>query len=169
MAISPTEEKKLVNRSDRVAFMEVDIGGTKKYVRMTEFTAMTNAKNPKEYSRHYVDERSERSDVVGYAPSTEYSFDRTTNTPVHNAIAKIHDGEAIGTDSHVNIVVVDLFDVASDNKYMARKRTYSVIPSQDGEGTDALIYSGAFKSVSEIIPGTASTTDEWKTLTFTAI
>ena len=73
-------EKKLVQRSQRVAFMDVGAGGSAEYTRMTGFTALTNGKNPKEYSRQYVDENTERSDVVGYSPSIEYSFDRHTNT-----------------------------------------------------------------------------------------
>ena len=149
------EEKKLVGRSQRVAFMNVsDSGSSSDFQRMTGFTNMTNAKNPKEYGRQYVDEDSERSDVVGYAPSIDYSFDRHTNTPVHEKICKIHDGELLGNDTHVDIVVVDLFKKsATGSKYYATKRTYAVIPDSDGDGTDALIYSGSFKSVSRLEEG----------------
>ena len=38
----------------------------------------------------------------------------------------------------------------------------------EGDGTDALIYSGTFKAVSEIEKGYATTSDKWKTVTFTA-
>lgn len=64
--MAETKEQKLVNRSQRVAFMNTDTtGGTAKFERMTGFTSMTNAKNPKEYSRQYVDEDSEdRKSVV---------------------------------------------------------------------------------------------------------
>ena len=73
------EEKKLVGRSQRVAFMNVgDSGSSLDFQRMTGFTNMTNAKNPKEYGRQYVDEDSERSDVVGYAPSIDL-----TGIPIH--------------------------------------------------------------------------------------
>ena len=41
---------KLVGRHLRVAFMNTDAtGSSPKYERMTNFTAMTNGKNPKEY------------------------------------------------------------------------------------------------------------------------
>lgn len=33
-------------------------------------------------------------------------------------------------------------------------------------GTDALIYKGSFKAAGEIVKGTATTTDGWKTCTF---
>ena len=48
---------KIVRRSQVVAFMDTDkTGSAQKLERMTGFTTMTNSKNPKEYSRQYVDE-----------------------------------------------------------------------------------------------------------------
>ena len=164
----PEAEKKLIMRSQRVAFMNTDkTGSTPKYERMTGFTTITNSKEPKEYSRQYVDEAAERSDVVGYAPSIEFSYDRHTNTPVHDRLSEIHDKELLGNDAHVDIVTVDLFDQDEQNRYHATKRTYAVIPDTDGDGTDALIYSGTFRSVSEIEEGYATSSDEWKTATYT--
>ena len=158
---------KIVRRSQRVAFMDTDkTGSTPKYERMTGFTTMTNSKEPKEYSRQYVDEDAERSDVVGYAPSIEFSYDRHTNTPVHDRLSEIHDKELLGDDAHVDIVSVDLFTEDESHTCDATKRTYAVIPDTDGDGTDALIYSGSFKSVSEIVKGKATSADGWKTATF---
>lgn len=166
--MSETTKKAIVQRSKRVAFMDVDeTGSTPKYERMTNFTTMTNSKNPKEYSRQYVDEDEERSDVVGYAPSIDFSYDRHTNTPVHEKLSKIHDKELLGNDTHVDIVSVDLFTEDEQKRCLATKRTYSVIPDADGDGTDALIYSGSFKSVSEIEEGYATSEDGWKTATYT--
>ena len=137
----------LVKRSQRVAYMDTAAAeGPASFERMTGFTSMTNSKNPKEYSRQYIDMDTETSDVVGYAPAIEYS-----SNPVHEKIAKIHDGELLGNDTHVDIVVVDLFKKSSaGEKYHATKRTYAVIPDSDGDGTDALIYSGSLKAVSAI-------------------
>ena len=157
-------EKKIVQRSKRVAFMGVSAAdGEMVFERMTNFTTMTSSKNPKEYSRQYVDEDAERSDVVGYAPSIEFSYDRHTNTPVHELLSEIHDKEKLGNDAHVEIVSVDLFSDDGNGNCRATKRTYSVIPDTDGDGTDALIYSGTFKSVSEIEEGYATSEDGWKT------
>ena len=159
---------KIVRRSQRVAFMDTDESGSApKLERMTGFTAMTNSKNPKEYSRQYVDEDAERSDVVGYAPSIEFSYDKHTNTPVHDRLSKIHDKELLGDEAHVDIVTVDLFTADEQNRCTATKRTYAVIPDTDGDGTDAMIYSGTFKSVSEIEEGYATSEDNWKTATYT--
>nr|DAZ69355.1 MAG TPA: hypothetical protein [Caudoviricetes sp.] len=142
---------KIVGRHQRVAFLNTDTtGSVPKYERMTKFTAITNSKNPKEYSRQYVDKESEDTDVVGYSPAIDYSFDRHTNTPVHDVIAKIHDGELTGSNALVDILSVDLFDGTEAEGFVARKRTYAVIPDSDGDGTDALVYSGSFKSKSNI-------------------
>ena len=155
-----TAAEKLVIRSQRVAFMDID----KKPTRMTKFTTMTPAKNPKEYSRQYVDMATETSDVIGYAPSIEYNFDNHTNNPVHAKLAAISDDEMLGTDTHVDIITVDLYG-DGDSK-PAIKRTYAVIPSGDSEGTDAMTYSGTLKAVSGITKGTATSTDGWATCTF---
>lgn len=159
---------KIVRRSQRVAFMDTDTtGSSPELERMTGFTTMTNSKNPKEYSRQYVDEDAERSDVIGYAPSIEFSYDRHTNTPVHDRLSEIHDKELLGDDAHVDIVSVDLFTADEQNRCKATKRTYAVISDTDGDGTDAMIYSGTFKSVSEIEEGYATSEDNWKTATYT--
>lgn len=122
------------------------------------------------YSRQYVDEASERSDVVGYAPSMDYEFDLYTNDAVQKKLATITDDELLGSDAQVTVVVVDLFETKADdgNTCTARKRDWSVIPDTEGDGTDALIYKGSLKAAGEIIKGTATTTDSWQTCTFTA-
>lgn len=81
-----TSKKKLVGRHKRVAFMDV-AGDGKTYTRMTGFTSLSDGKNSAEYSRQYVDEASERSDVVGYAPSMDYEFDLYTNDAVQKKLA----------------------------------------------------------------------------------
>lgn len=162
---------KLVKRHQRVAFMDTDTtGNTTKFERMTGFTSMTNSKNPTEYSRQYVDRESEDTDVVGYSPSVSYSFDRHTNTPVHERIAKVHDGELTGSDALVDILIVDIFAQAGTESdvFVARKRTYAIIPDADGDGNDALIYTGSFKSKSDVEVGTAKVSDNGKIATYTA-
>lgn len=158
---------KMVQRHQRLAFMNTGTKEEPVFTRMKKFTSMTNSKNPKEYARQYVDELSEETDVVGYAQSIDYTFDRHTNTEVHDKIAKIHDGELVGSDTLVEILVVDLFAEGEDGSFEARKRTYAVIPSADGDGTDALVYSGSFKCKSSITEGTAQLDDTEQIATFT--
>lgn len=163
------EKEVLVKRSQKVAYMNTAAAeGPASFERMTGFTSITNSKNPKEYSRQYVDMDTETTDVVGYAPSKDYSFDRYSHNPVHEKLAKIHDEELLGKDTHVEIVTVDLFKKsATGEKYHAVKRTYAVVPDSDGDGTDALIYSGSFKAVSEITVGYATFSDgNFKKATF---
>lgn len=160
------ETPKLVNRHKRLAFMKT---ADDTYTRMTGFTSLSESKESKEYSRQYVDEATERSDVVGYATGVGYEFDRHTDTPVHARIAEISDDEVVGSDAQVEIVTVDLFEPSGDggNAFKARLRTYSVIPDSSGDGTDALIYSGTFKAAGEIVHGSATSSDNWKTCSFT--
>lgn len=149
--------EKLLKRADRLAFFKVG----EAYKRMTGFTNLAQSKNAKEYSRHYVDQISESTDVVGYAPAISYSFDRHENNDIHDAIALIHDQEKIGADAVVEIVVVDT-NKSSDNAY---SRKYSVIPNGNDDGTDALIYTGSFKAVSDVEVKTATSNDDYQTVT----
>lgn len=159
----------MVQRYQRVAFMNTGTSENPTFTRMTGFTSMSNSKNAKEYTRQYVDEPGERSDVVGYAPSTDYAFDRDSENAVHKKIAAIHDGELVGNDTHVEILVVDLFDTSSGSteNCVARKREYAVVPSTDGDSVDALTYSGSFKAVGKFEEGTATVSADGQTATYT--
>ena len=162
-----TKTSRLINRADRLSFMNVKTADLPEFVRMTKFTTMTGGKNPKEYARQYVDMTTESSDVVGYAPAVEYSFDRHTQNAVHEKIAEITDDEMVGQNTYVEIVTVDVFTEDAQGRSIARKRTYSVVPDSEGDGTEALIYSGSFKAVSEIVKGYVTTTDKYQTVKFT--
>lgn len=157
-------EQKLIGRYKRLSFMKT---AEDTYSRMTGFTSLSEVKEAKEYSRQYVDEASERIDIVGYATGLEYEFDRFTENPVHEKIGAIVDDEAVGTDAQVEIVNVDIFADDGKGNCPARKRIYSVVPDTTGDGTDALIYSGSFKAASEIVKGYCTTTDKWQTCSFT--
>lgn len=156
----------LVGRSKRVSFMDVGTSGTENLVRMQGFTSMNEQKSPMEYSRKYVDEDMQRSDVSGYATGHAFSFDRYSPYSVHQKLAEIVDGEKLGSDTHVTIVTVDLFSDGESKE--ARRRTYSVVPDTVGDGTDALIYSGTFKAVSNAEVGTATSADGWMTAIYKA-
>ena len=97
-----------------------------------------------------------------YRTKSEY------DNPVQEKIAKVTDDELLGSDAQVTVVMVDLFETKADdaNTCTARKRDWSVIPDTEGDGTDALIYKGSLKAAGEIIKGTATTTDGWRTCTF---
>ncbi len=156
----------MYNRCDKVAFMSVSGGEGNKYVRMTGFTELSTSKNAKEYNRQYVDEKSERSDVVGYAPSMSYKFDREEDNEVHDTLVGITDEEKVGNEAHVRILVVDMVS-DTEGSFEAVCREFSVIPSTEGDSNDAYTYSGTFKACGDRIKGTATSADGWETCTFT--
>lgn len=156
----------IYNRADIVNFMKTTSSGTT-YDRMTGFTDAGRSLNSTTYDRRYVDEKTERSDVIAYATEIAYSFDRMTDNAVHDAIAKIHDQELVGQT--VEIVTVNFNEKGTtENSFKARKRVYSVVPDADGDSTDAYTYSGAFKANGDTVEGETTSTDNWSTCTFTA-
>ncbi len=151
----------LVTRPKKLAFYQTPDGI---YRRMEGFTDLSYSQNPKEYSRQYVDEEFERTDIVGYAPSISYSFDRYTGNEVLKDIVNITENELIGDQMKRTIVTVDL---AASGAANARKRDYSVIPDSSGDSTDCLTYSGNFKTKGTLVKCTAHSNDDWQTVTVT--
>ena len=80
---------------------------------------------------------------------------------VQDDIVKIHDEELIGDDAVRNIVVVDV------ETGEAVQRSYAVIPSTEGDNINVYTYSCNFKTKGELIQGTATSSDDWQTCTFT--
>ncbi len=160
---------KIVQRHKILAFYGVTTsttsGGitteTTTFHRMTNFTQMSQSKNPIEYGRQYVDEPFSVTDVMGYNPSISYSFDRHRNKPVLEDIITITDKELLGDDAVRPIIIVD----TETNK--AYKRDYAVIPNNEGDNINVYTYSGTFKCKGELIEGTAATSDDYQTITFT--
>lgn len=156
---------KLYNRSDIVNFMK--IGSETTYTRMTGFTDGGKSLNAETYERRYIDEKTKRKDVTGYATEIKYGFDRMIDNLLHDNIAKIHDDELVGETRE--IVTVNFNEVGTTaNTYRAKKRIYTVIPDGDGDGTDAYQYTGTFAAQGDIVEGIASTADNWQTVIFTA-
>ena len=151
-----TDERILVKRADKKAFWGVPgSGSSKTFTRMRGFTDFSGSKNPKEYSRQYVDEAFEQTDVTGYSPSWSFGFDEYTNDPVLTDVVDIIDNEKIGTDAVREIVFVN-FSKPTSNGFEAVKRSFSVIADSEGGGTDAYTYSGNLKVKSASIFGVAT-------------
>lgn len=151
----------LVTRPKKLAFYQTPDGV---YRRMEGFTDLSYSQNPKKYSRQYVDEEFERTDIVGYAPSISYSFDRYTGNEVLNDIVKITENEYIGDLMKRKIVTVDLTSSVSGTGN-AKMRDYAVIPDSNGDSTDCLTYSGNFKTKGMLIDCVAISDDDWQTIT----
>lgn len=159
--MAETTQSVLVTRSELLSYMNVGTTESPSWKLIGEgFTTFTESKNPQEYERHYVHEKSSRTDVVGYAPAIEYSTDFYTNNEVIAKIMKITDEELIGSDAQVEICHVHTWDVksaATDSTPAtcgALFRKYAVIPDAKGDGTEALIYSGNLKAVGDVVKGT---------------
>ncbi len=153
----------VVKRHDKVAFYGVPAAdGKYTFHRMKGFTSLSVSKNAKEYSRQYVDEAFEQTDVVSYTPSISFNFDKARNNAVHDDIASIYNEEKLGVDAVRPIVIVDM----SGDKITAIRRDFAVIAENEGDGTDAYTYSGTFKAKGSSVAGTATSDDEWLTCTF---
>lgn len=157
--------EKLVKRSDKVAFLNVGTSENKNFQRMRKFTEISTSKNPTEYSRRYVDEDAETTDITGYGEEKSYAFDQYANNPVHEKIAKITDDELTGDDATVETLVVDKTKPVTSGGYEARLRKYAVVPDSDGDSTDAYTYSGSLKAKGTFEKVTATISDDGKTAT----
>lgn len=157
----------LVKRSDKVSFLGCIDNGTETFNRMRGFTSLSGSKNPSEYSRQYVDEEFETTDVTGYSPSLDFAFDEYTEDEVHNELVAILDGEKTGTEARRNIVTVDFSKPVTGGGYEAVKREFAIIGDSEGDSTDAYTYSGTFRSTGSRIEGTATVNSDGSVATFT--
>lgn len=161
-------ERKLVKRSDKVSFLGCINDGTETFNRMRGFTTLSGSKNPSEYSRRYVDEEFETTDVTGYSPSIDFGFDQYIGDLVHEEMVEILDGEKLGTEARRNIVTVDFSQpIGEEGSYKAVKREYAIIGDAEGDSMDAYTYGGTFKATSKTIVGTATVDDTGAVATFT--
>ena len=115
-------DRKLVKRSDKVSFLGCVKDGSETFNRMRGFTTLSSSKNPTEYSRRYVDEEFETTDVTGYSPSIDFGFDQYTGDVVHEEMVDILDNEKLGTEARRNIVTVDFSKSTGEGNYNAVKR-----------------------------------------------
>ena len=144
----------LAVRADWRAYMDTGNGTPKYDLIGLGFTSFTESKNPMEYSRRYVHERTERTDVTGYSTSIDYEMDMYVDDPVCEQIKIVHDEELIGSAAQRSVVLVNLFEKGvTSGSFVAYQRNFAVIPDSKGDGTDALIYSGSLRAVGDSIKG----------------
>ena len=159
-------DRKLVKRSDKVSFLGCLVDGSETFNRMRGFTTLSGSKNPTEYSRRYVDEEFETTDVTGYSPSLDFGFDQYIGDPVHEEMVEILDNEKLGTEARRNIVTVDFSQEAGEGSYKAVKREYAIIGDAEGDSMDAYTYSGTFRATGKRIVGTATVDETGAIATF---
>lgn len=157
----------MITRNKKVMFLETDEGT---FARMQGFTSMTTNKNPKEYTRQYVDEEYEVTDIIGISTSVDYTFDQLKGNEVHDKLVEIIDNELIGEEAVVKLLKVDFTKEATPGtSYDATMREFAVIPETEGDSLEAYTYGGTFRVKGAKIDGTATTEDGWKTAKFTPL
>ena len=153
----------LVMRDEKVAFYEIP--GQYAFVRMEGFTSMSTSKSATEHSRKYVDERSSRTDTVGYEESISYSFDRYDGNAVQDDIVTITDEEKVGKQATRRIIQVDMKTLSEDGTTASgRMRSYSVVPDGSGDDANVLTYSGNLKNNGEWENVSVTSSDDWQTV-----
>ena len=116
--------RNLVKRADKKAFWGIPASGgsgTPTFTRMKGFTELSGSKNPTEYSRQYVDEIFESTDVTGYSPSLVFCVLMITRRDaVLEDIVEILDNEKTGTDAQRELVFVDFTRTGTGGGFKAR-------------------------------------------------
>lgn len=149
--------EKLIMRADRKMFMGVKSStSTETIYRMKGFTSLSESKNPTEYSRKYVDELFETTDVTGMSPSYSFTFDLIYPNEVLKDIAEIIDEEKVGADAVRTFYCVDFHKPVTSGGFECTKREFAIVGDTVGDGTDALTYSGTFKVTSTMTRGVAT-------------
>lgn len=156
----------IVQRAKKLAFYGVPGENAAVFHRMKGFTKLETEKNPSEYSRQYVDELFEETDVTGYSPAVTYEFDRYADDPVHQDMVILTDEEKVGDDAIRTLIMADLALPNTDGSFPAISRDFAVIPDSEGDGTDAYIYTGSFRAKGEKVMGSVQITGD--TAVFTA-
>lgn len=160
---------KLIGRHEKVAYYGIkDESGNVVYHRMCGFTKMNTSKNPVEYSRRYIDESFEQTDIVAVSPSISFTFDRYSGNPVHDDIVEISDNEILGDGAVRSIVVADLSTNDGNGNCRAIMRNFSIMVETEGDSLDAYTLSGTMNTKGEKISGTAVISQNGETLTFSA-
>ena len=153
-------------RSDMLPFLGVPgPSSTITYTRMQGFTAFSVSKNPSEYSRQYVDEAQEQTDVTGYSPSIAFGYDRYIGNEVHDFLSELIDNEVVGTAAVVQILIVDTTkdNLTEDNAVL---RPYALIADTEGDSMDAYTYSGNLRVKGTPTWGRAEVAPDGLTATF---
>lgn len=158
---------KILKRSDKLTFFGVaDSEGVVTFYRMRGFSEISKKMNAQAYSRQYVDEAFEQSDVIGYSPSISYSFDQFKDDPVHEDMVSIAEQELVGQAAVRSILMVDLSQMDEEGHCPAVCREFAVICDSEGGSMDSYSYSGTFKVKGDKQVGTAVSNDNWNTCTF---
>lgn len=162
----PASRGNLIPRHKVLAFYGLPVGqsgSSIQWIRMHYFTEMSMTKNPEEYERKYVDEATKRTDIVGYAPSISYAFDKHKSDSVLDDIIGITNYEKTGEEAVRYIAWIDLSNEGTGA--IGYFRRYTIIPDSEGDDENTYTYSGEFKACGELETARFTSTDNWETAT----
>jgi len=172
--MAETERLAVIRRAERVAYVAVPAtgGGDPVIMRAKGFTNWTTNRSAQEYTRQYIDESFETTDVVGITTSISINLDAIKDNDLHEYIENIFDNELLGDDAVIETYIVDYTQPGpGTNQYMCRKRLFSVLPSSEGGGTEAYTYQAELRAKGPTVKGWATTAGEdsdlVNTITFT--
>ena len=87
---------KILKREDKLAFMALS-GDNSSFSRMRGFTEFSVSKNPIEYSRRYIDEKTERNVLENIKSMTNRTIIIISHRPAAlelcDKVYELHDGE----------------------------------------------------------------------------
>jgi hypothetical protein len=153
----------MLNRNVKMAYVRTEEDHKSIYKKLTGFTEFAVSYNAKEYSRKYIDEKNEKTEVVAYQPSISYSFDKDEYNISQIPFIRAADMEYTGFDARTEIIIVDFMTGDLDGM-RAFYREYVIIPDTEGDDANVYTYSGTLRAFGEKYEVNVSSDDGWDTL-----
>lgn len=131
-------------RTDILHFMDVTgvegVTGTDVWCQMgSGWTSMTESPSAQTKERKFINEKSKRKNITGYAPSFGFEALLMFHNPTVRKVYDIYTQRKTGTNAVVPIVTVDAFEEAVNGAYPARKGKYAVEVSSCDDDDDMII------------------------------
>lgn len=147
----------LVMRSSVLAFMNIqkDPLQLPRYSLIGDgFTRLVNNKAPTEYTRKFVNQRTETTDIIKYQTEILYEIDVLSNNEVIRRILDITDGEWRTGAAMTDVVTVWTDEiVARPMVCAASRRQYKIIPTTIGDDIQTLRTTGKMVAQGEAEKG----------------
>jgi len=148
------------------AVLLINIAGQEKeaeYQRMGEgFDDATESANPKVYSRTYINQETESSDITGYAPKISFTGDRIPGDKAQDYLVGLY--RKTGGAARTDIVQYNEWDKVEGQgeQYKAIKQevTVQIDNPGSGKGGDAAKIGGVLLFRGDAVEGVVTKTNE---------
>lgn len=116
-------------------------------------TDWTQSSNPNTENGQYIHEKTQHSNMLGYAGSVSYSGVAYPSDPFNYWIYLIGKNEIVG--AQFEEIEVETWNNTEEKKYKAYKRIYEVQPDNpgSGEGGSKLAIEGTFAQQGSVVSG----------------